>query len=54
MAAGSTRGLFSIGRPELEIVKVLQQVASPALDQLMLWITGLGSERAYVALLLIA
>lgn len=38
----------------METVRALQQVASPALDQLMLWITGLGSERAYVALLLIA
>ena len=38
----------------MDIIRSVQQVASPFLDQLMLSITELGSERAYVALLVIA
>ena len=38
----------------MEVIHVLQSVASPALDRLMLLLTELGSEQAYIVLLLIA
>ncbi|MEJ2287069.1 MAG: phosphatase PAP2 family protein [Deinococcales bacterium] len=38
----------------MEVIHVLQSVASPTLDRLMLLVTQLGSEQAYIVLLLIA
>lgn len=38
----------------METIRMLQAVASPALDDLMLTVTNLGSETAYIALLVIA
>ena len=38
----------------MDLIHVLQSVASPALDRLMLLVTQLGSEQAYIVLLLIA
>lgn len=38
----------------MSIVYALRSVASPALDQLMLFVTQLGSEYVYVALLVVA
>jgi membrane-associated phospholipid phosphatase len=36
----------------VEIISFLQSFASPFLDSLMLWITRLGSEEVYIALLI--
>lgn len=38
----------------MELIYALQDVASPALDRVMLLITNLGSDRAYVVLLILA
>lgn len=38
----------------MEVIHALQSVASPLLDRLMLGVTELGSEQAYVVLLLVA
>lgn len=38
----------------MEVIHVLQSVASPALDRFMLLVTQLGSQQAYIVLLLIA
>ncbi len=38
----------------MEVIHALQSAASPALDRLMLFVTQLGSEQAYIVLLLIA
>ena len=38
----------------MELIYALQDVASPALDRVMLLITNLGSDRAYVLLLILA
>ncbi|HKI56889.1 MAG TPA: phosphatase PAP2 family protein [Trueperaceae bacterium] len=37
----------------MEVIHALQSVASPALDRLMLIVTQLGSQQAYVVLLLV-
>jgi membrane-associated phospholipid phosphatase len=37
----------------VEIIGFLQDFASPFMDSLMLWITRLGSEQVYIALLLV-
>jgi membrane-associated phospholipid phosphatase len=37
----------------VEIIGFLQSFASPFLDSLMLWITQLGSEQVYIALLIV-
>lgn len=38
----------------MEVIHVLQSVGSPALDRFMLLVTQLGSQQAYIVLLLIA
>lgn len=38
----------------MELIYALQDVASPALDRIMLLITNFGSEQAYVVLLIVA
>lgn len=38
----------------MEVIHALQSAASPALDRLMLYVTNLGSEQAYVVMLVIA
>jgi len=38
----------------MELIYLLQSVASPALDTVMLWITQLGSEQVYIVLLIVA
>ncbi|HKI58583.1 MAG TPA: phosphatase PAP2 family protein [Trueperaceae bacterium] len=38
----------------MEVIHALQSAASPALDRFMLSVTQLGSQRAYVVLLLVA
>jgi membrane-associated phospholipid phosphatase len=38
----------------MDLIHTLQRFASPLLDSLMLWITNLGSEQAYIVLLIIA
>lgn len=38
----------------METIQALQSVASPALDQVALTLTNLGSEQAYIVLLLVA
>ncbi len=37
----------------MDTIHALQSVANPALDTLMLWITQIGSQHAYIALLLV-
>jgi membrane-associated phospholipid phosphatase len=37
----------------METIYAVQSIASPALDALMTWITDLGSEEAYVALMVV-
>jgi len=39
---------------DMELIYALQEVASPALDRIMLLITNLGSEQGYVFLLVLA
>lgn len=38
----------------MELIYALQEVASPALDRLMMLVTNVGSEQVYVALLVVA
>lgn len=38
----------------MELIYALQSVASPTLDSVMLWVTQLGSEQAYIVLLIVA
>lgn len=37
----------------MDVIHALQSVASPALDDLFLWVTNLGSEQAYIVLLVL-
>lgn len=38
----------------MEIIQAMQAYASPTLDSVVFWLTNLGSEQAYIVLLLIA
>ena len=37
----------------MDVIHALQSVASPALDDLFLWVTNLGSEQTYIVLLVV-
>lgn len=50
-APGRRRGPLGV---RMETVYLVQSVAAPWLDTLMTWITDLGSEEAYVALMVVA